>query len=908
MERGNATSAALGMVPYARNVFFTGREEILTQLYEAVHAKSSAVLVQPQGLSGLGGIGKTQTVVEYAYRYQQEYRVVLWVGGDSREVLTAGFVAIAATLELPECYERDQNRVLEAVQRWLRLHTHWLLIVDNVEEPGLLNDFLPTAYRGHILLTTRSHAVGNLAQGIALAKMLPEVGALLLLRRAGIIEVQAMLDAVSENVRQQAITTAQLLDGLPLALDQAGAYIREIGCSPSEYLALYQTRHTQLLRKRGPAGEDHPDTVATTWSLSFEKVRQENPAAAELLRFCAFLYPDAIPEELITAGTPFLSKALRAVARDSFQLNRSIRVLLRFSLVQRAHASRTLSVHRLVQVVLKDRLQRPEQQRWAQRAIQAVNQAFPPVEFEVWSRCERYLPHAQVCADLVEMWRLESPEAARLLHETGYYLEERAQYMRAEQLLLRSKELYERLLGHEHLDVANCLNSLAELYRAQSRYAEAEPLCEHALVLREKILPPDHLQIAQSLNNLAAIYCNQERYAEAEALYQRALGIRTRILGHEHHERAFLLSNVAALYYQQGRYAEAEPLYLQALGTVERSLGPKHLDLVINLNNLAVLYHAQSRYEEAEPLLQRALSIREQVLGPEHPDVATTLTNLAGLSRILGRYSLVEEYYQRALCIYEQVFGVEHPNVVLTLNGLAIHFLHQKQYDRAEPLYLQAIDICKRIGRSEHTDMAVNLSGLATLYYYRGDYIQSEQLQLQALALYERVLGPIHRHVANCLGSLGMLYNQLEKDEQAEAFFQRALTIRLQVLGPDHPDVIQNLYHLAVSYHNQGRYTAAEQLCQEVLVKQQQTLGTDHPELVRTITRLAMLYETQRRNKQAEEFYQLAVTLYERIYEPKHPTVALALETYADFLQRHKQKKKAAKLLAQAKAIRAASK
>ena len=856
------SAPVLWMVPYARNPFFTSREEVLTRLHETLHTTTRAALVQPQGLSGLGGIGKTQTAIEYAYRYQQEYRAVLWVGGDSREILIASFVALAVALELPERDERDQNRVLEAVQRWLRLHADWLLIIDNVEELSAVSDVLPTAYRGHILLTTRSRVLGSLAQGITIEKMLPEAGALLLLRRSGMIDRQALLSATTREVREQAVTVAQMLDGLPLALDQAGAYIREIGCSLSEYLALYRTRRTRLLRRRGTSGEDHPEAVATTWSLSFEKVRQENPAAAELLRFCAFLYPDGIPEELITEGAPFLSKALRAVATDPFRLNMAVRALLRFSLLQRYSSTRTFGVHRLVQVVLRDRMQRSTQQRWAERTIRAVNQAFPRVEFEIWSRCERYLPHARVCADLIGEWKLESPEAARLLHETGYYMEERAQYTHAEQLLRQSRDLYEHLLGLEHPDVANCLNSLAELYRAQSRYAEAEPLYRRALALREQSLSPDHLEVAQSLNNLAALYCNQ------------------------------------------GRYGEAEPLYVQALGISERHLGPEHLDLVINLNNLALLYHAQSRYEEAGLLLQRALHIREHVLGPEHPDVATTLTNLAGLSRILGKYSLVEEYYLRALHIYEQAFGVEHPNVVLALNGLAIHYLLQKQYERAEPLYLQAIDICKQIGRSEHTDMAVNLSGLARLYYHQGDYLRSEELYLQALALYERMLGSAHRDVATCLGNLGMLYNQLGRDEQAEAALKRALEILLQVLGPDHPDAIQNMNNLAVSYYNQGKFAAAERLYQEALVKQQKVLGTEHPEIVRTITRLAMLYEAQVRYAQAEEFYQLAVALYERIYTPGHLTVAQALENYAAFLQRRTGKGKAAKVRARAQAIR----
>ena len=90
---------------------------------------------------------------------------------------------------------------------------------------------------------------------------------------------------------------AAQLDGLPLALDQAGAYIEETGCGLSGYLDLYRSHALELLRRRGALASDHPDPVATTWALSFENIEKANPAAAELLRFCAFLHPDGIPKK-----------------------------------------------------------------------------------------------------------------------------------------------------------------------------------------------------------------------------------------------------------------------------------------------------------------------------------------------------------------------------------------------------------------------------------------------------------------------------------------------------------------------------------------------------------------------------------------------------------------------------------
>src|SRR5438067_2179349 len=121
-------------VPYERNPFFTGREAILTSLHGSLQTDRAAVLTQPQGISGLGGIGKTQTSVEYAYRYQDEYQAVLWVRADSKPVLTAEFVNLAALLDLPEKDEEDQRLVVASVMRWLREHTHWLMIFDNADD------------------------------------------------------------------------------------------------------------------------------------------------------------------------------------------------------------------------------------------------------------------------------------------------------------------------------------------------------------------------------------------------------------------------------------------------------------------------------------------------------------------------------------------------------------------------------------------------------------------------------------------------------------------------------------------------------------------------------------------------------------------------------------------------------
>ncbi|HEY5006203.1 MAG TPA: NB-ARC domain-containing protein, partial [Ktedonobacteraceae bacterium] len=273
-------------IPYTRNPFFTGREQILASLHAMLLANQSAALVQPPAISGLGGIGKTQTAIEYAYRHREEYRAVFWVQANSRETLIADSTKIATLLSLPEQNAREPEVTMQAVKNWLENNTSWLLIFDNADDLSIVSGILPSKNSGHILFTTRATAMGGLAKRVEIDEMDIEEGALLLLRRAKILTLDAPLKSAPETDLATARTIAKAMDGLPLALDQAGAYIEETGCNLPDYLQLYLKQPTDLLQERGERKDYHPDLVAKTWALSFEKVQQANPAAADLLRFC----------------------------------------------------------------------------------------------------------------------------------------------------------------------------------------------------------------------------------------------------------------------------------------------------------------------------------------------------------------------------------------------------------------------------------------------------------------------------------------------------------------------------------------------------------------------------------------------------------------------------------------------
>ncbi len=604
----------------SRNPFFTGQEHVLSQLASLLQSEQKTALTQPQAITGLGGIGKTQVALEYAYRHRQDYHAVLWGRADTREALISTFVSIARLLELPQQDEQDQMVTVEAVKAWLAERSKWLFILDNVDELALVKEFIPPAFQGHLLLTTRAQVMGEVAHKLEVEVMPPENGALLLLRRAGLLAPDASLEQAAPADVMVAKELSEEMGGLPLALAQAGAYIEEVSCTPQDYRRLYQIRRTELLKERGGVMPDHPEAVATTWSLAFQKVEQGNPAASDLLRFCAYLAPDAIPEEIISNGAPHLGPQLAPVAADPYLLNEAIQALGAYSLLSRDSRTHLLSVHRLVKAVLRESMTTEAEKVWKQRVVLAVNAGCPNVQdVAQWEACEQWLPHALVCATWIEQEQINIVESAALLLLAGYYLHHRARYGEAEPLYQRALAIHEQQLRPEDPDTAIFLNNLGSLYCDQGKYEQAEPLYRRALEIREQVLGPEHLHTADSLNNLGLLYYKQGKYEQAEPLYRRALAIYEQQLGPEHLHTAGSLNNLAMLYREQGKYGEAEPLHRRALEIREQVLGPEHLHTADSLNNLGFLYYKQGKYEQAEPLYRRALAIYEQQLGPEHP-------------------------------------------------------------------------------------------------------------------------------------------------------------------------------------------------------------------------------------------------------------------------------------------------
>jgi len=695
-------------VPYRRNPFFTGREELMQRLHTLLRQEKAAVLTQSLVLSGLGGIGKTQMAVEYAYRYAQQYASVFWINADTMESILASYTALAALLDLPEQHDLDQQKAVTAVNRWLCTHREWLLIVDNVEDHEQIVSMLPTSPEGCLLFTTRRQTLGTLAYPLEMERMSQEEGVRFLLYRSRRLSLDEPLDHCSYAEVMEAGEIVRAMEGLPLALDQAGAYIEETQCSLQDYLQLFQSHRAILLGQRGGVGSDHPASVATTLSLSIATIARQDPAAVELLQACALLHPDGIPEEVFLEGANHLGPVLAAACADMFSWNRLVATVSAYSLLRRQPKEKTLSMHRLVQAVLQDGLEKEKRGMWLERLITALDGIFPKVEFiedmQLGQNAQavRLLPHVLSCAAQEYPGQQAYQDLGSILFKAAAHFAARAQYMEAESLYLRARYIWEQALGPEHPQVAYALCGLAKLYERQGKYVEVEPLFLQAKHIWEQTLGPEHPQMAYLYASLGHRYQDEGRYAEAEALFQRALYVQERVLGSEHPIMGSPLNGLGILCYRQGKYAEAEQLYQRARHIWEQALGPEHPNVAILLNNLAELYSKQGKYAEAEQLYQQAQHIWERSLGFEHPMLVHPLHGLAVICKEQGKYAEAEALFERALALQERYLDAQHIDTAEIVHSFATLRWAQRKMDEAATLFLRAIAIREHAFGADH--------------------------------------------------------------------------------------------------------------------------------------------------------------------------------------------------------------
>jgi tetratricopeptide (TPR) repeat protein len=502
-------------VPHGENPHFVGRDRLLDRIHETLSAGQVAAI------HGLGGVGKTQLAAQYAHRRKGDYQIVWWIKAEEPATLASDYAALATALDLPEKEAREQPLIVAAVRRWLEQHPGWLLIFDNARDAEEVRPYLPQGRAGHSLITSRDPNWRGVASPLEVRTLQREDATRFLLERTGQSHEAAARELADE------------LGNLPLALEQACAYMEETGETFTCYTELFRARRLELQQEeRPPAG--YPDTVATTWLLSFQQAERQAPAAAELLRLCAFLAPDEIPLSMLREGADDLPEALAAALTDQLICNRTIAALRRYSLITKRDDN--ISIHRLVQLVTRDQLTEDERREWAEAAGTVVNEAFPLESDDVrtWPACVKLLSHAQAIIDEGEALQIDPGAIGRLINQIGLYFMGRAQFAEAKRAFERVLRIAEATLGPDHPAVATCANNLGLVLEELGDLSGARQCSERALRIAEAAFGPDHLSVAMSINNLGAVLQDLGNLTEARQCYERAERILTAFLGDDH--------------------------------------------------------------------------------------------------------------------------------------------------------------------------------------------------------------------------------------------------------------------------------------------------------------------------------------------------------------------------------------
>ena len=668
----------------ARNPNFTGRAEGLSVLAKGFAANR---MVTVHSLHGMGGVGKSQLATEYAHTHAENYDAVWWLTAEEPTLLPEQLARLAMALGV-EPRSGDAESVRSAAHQALRDAGGWLLVFDNAESTDVVRYWLPTAPQapgtpGHALVTTRREGFDALGQQVDLDVM--EL-------RESVQLLRTRTPALEEQVAEQIATE---LDRLPLALEQAAAYLNKTGIAPLDYLRLLRTRTHEVIQRGRVDGRDV--TIATLWDLSFERLTAHVPAAVQLLDLCAYLAPVSIPLSLFTAHPDLLPVPLAGSTRDALQFTDVIEAVVDYSLVKRTPDG--LLLHRLVQAAIRAR-----HLTGRDAAVLALLRAsVPEGPFggpQDWSRWAGLLPHVlTVAARVVDEPELGQERSANgvgirhcawLLDRAGTYLRAQGRYRDALPLTRRALNLDEEALGPDHPDVATHLGNLALIMRALGQPEAARPLAERASSIVEAALGPEHPDVATQLNTLTLILRDLGEPGAARPLIARALRITEAALGPDHPEVASRLSNYAAVLRALGEPAAARPLAERALTIAEASLGSDHPAVATRLTTFALVLRDLGEAAAARPLAERALMIHESAMRPDHPDVATSLSNLAIVLRDLGEAGAARPLAERALSITEVALGPDHPAVAVRLLNLAVILQDLGEVGAAQSLAQQA--------------------------------------------------------------------------------------------------------------------------------------------------------------------------------------------------------------------------
>jgi tetratricopeptide (TPR) repeat protein len=761
---------------------FAGRDDLVKRVLARL--VPGGVGLVTQAIAGMGGVGKTTLAAAVAEGARASFDIVWWVRAQSASTLIEDLAALAGRLGLPAL--EDPVASAAAVVRALAGEQRpWLVVFDNAPNQRAVERWLPRRGIGAVLVTSRSPTFSLADEVTAVDVWSDDVAEKFLRSRVGATNAAAGSEDLSAVIER--------LGGLPLALEQAAAWVTETPARTfARFVALYDDASVEPFPDgTRPSGYDH--TASTTWRVSLASAGSQTSLAPKMLALLAFLAPDDLPCQWVRdlAHHPLIDGA------EASAIDQALDALYAASLATITIGD-TIRVHRVVQAITR-RAHRDDPSALT-LAITCLRQHVPgaPQDHSTWPSMAILAPHAAA----LRYHTSSTPHEA--VNDLWWILSALATYQResgnipdAIASATAAAELAAARLGFDHPNTLTSHNTLAAAYLAAGDLRRAIPLYETTLADRERVLGRDHRDTLGSRNNLAAAYRSAGDVRRAIPLHEANLADCARVLGPDHPDTLTSRNNLAGAYEVSGDLRRAIPLHEATLADRERVLGPDHRDTLGSRNNLAYAYEVSGDVGRAIPLFETTLADYERVLGPDHPETLTSRNNLAAAYRSAGDLRRAIPLYETTLADRERVLGPDHPDTLSSRNNLAYAYRSAGDLRRAIPLYETTLADCARVLGPDHPDTLMSRDNLAAAYGASGDVGRAIPLHEATLADYERVLGPDHPDTLGSRNNLAYAYELAGDLRRAIPLYETTLADRERVLGPDHPHTLISRNNLA---------------------------------------------------------------------------------------------------------------
>ncbi|NUT40685.1 MAG: tetratricopeptide repeat protein [Thermoactinospora sp.] len=799
----------------ARNAAFTGRAAVLDSLRRELTGGAQAVVL-PQALYGLGGVGKTQVALEYAHRFRADYDVVWWISAENQERIHTAFEELARAMDIP--IAENVAEVVAQVRETLRVgdqSRRWLLIFDNAGEPDEIRNYFPGGAFGHVLITSRNSAWSAVAAPLEIDVFTQEESLEHLSRR------------VPTLAAEYAIRVANGLGNLPLAVEQAAAWLAESGMPPKEFVAQLESEAEQVLRLGQPT--DYPSPVAVTWNLSLRRLRETSPASVRLLELCAFFAPEPISMQLLYSDE-MMQELLPYddSLREKLVLGRVIREIGRYALAKVDLGHNTIQVHRLVQAVIRSGMDEPEQVR-ATHAVHRVLVGARPRQGDVddpdnWHRYGLIWQHLEPS----RATECTEEETRQLLTDRVRYLWKRGDFDAALELGDALADRWEAEFGVDDRQRLHLLFNVANVKRSQGKYGEARELDEWVHARQLESVGAIHPHTLMTAGGFAADLRGMGEYERGLQLDRGTYDQWKLAYGEEHPRTLAAANNLALGYRLVGDPANALVLDQDNLERRQRVLGLLHPYTLFSAAQVARDLRELGRFRESTDLLRATLQRYREALGDAFVDTLRAAKSLAVSLRRLGEqqeaWNMALETEDRYRRHYEGT-----PDALAARLELAASMSALGDKERAVEVAGGLVDhYLADLGESHPTTLIAK-NNLAT--YVRGvdGAVAARELAERAWRGLADQLGASHPftlasalNLANCLAESGDL-------DRAVAMERETTEQLTEKLGDIHPDTLAGRHNLCVSLRALGRKDEAAQLRSQTLTELVRTLGEVHP-------------------------------------------------------------------------------